>query len=205
MDFISTHLITTVTFFPLVGVILILALNNEFMQRVVALLVTIVVFCLSIGLYIGFKPDVSSMQFVENIPWIEQYGISYKVGIDGISLFLVLLTTYLSIIAVLACWKDIKERVKEFLICLLLLETGMIGVFVALDLFLFYIFWEAMLIPMYLLIGIWGSPGRRIYAAMKFFLYTMAGSILMLVAILVLYFYQVKHTGIHSFDLLSPS
>jgi NADH-quinone oxidoreductase subunit M len=128
------------------------------------------------------------------------FGISYHLGIDGISLLLVLLTTFLSPLALLSSWRAVEDRVKEFSICMLLLETGMLGVFVSLDLFLFYIFWEAMLIPMYLIIGVWGGPAR-IYAAIKFILYTLTGSVLMLVAILALYFQHGEATGTYTFDL----
>lgn len=127
------------------------------------------------------------MQFEESAAWIPSMGIRYHVGIDGISLFLVLLATFLTPIAILSSWNSINERVKEYHVFMLLLETGMIGVFVALDLFLFYVFWEVMLVPMYFLIGVWGGQ-QRIYAAVKFFLYTMVGSVLMLVAIISLYF-----------------
>ena len=123
-------------------------------------------------------------------------------GIDGFSLLLIMLTTFLTPLCVLATWDDIQHRVKEFMVCLLALMSGMIGVFVSLDLFLFYVFWEVMLIPMYLLIGVWGNPARRVYAAIKFFLFTMFGSLLMLVAILVLYFHYGKTTGTYTFDLL---
>ena len=126
------------------------------------------------------------MQFEERRAWLPAYGISYHLGVDGLSLWLVVLTTFLTPLALLGSWYSIHDRVREFNVFMLLLEAGMVGVFVALDLFLFYIFWEAMLIPMYFLIGIWGHE-RRIYAAFKFFLYTMAGSVLMLVAFLVLY------------------
>ena len=142
------------------------------------------------------------MQFVERREWMPTYGISYYVGIDGFSLLLIMLTTFLTPLCVLATWDDIQVRVKEFMVCLLALMSGMIGVFVSLDLFLFYVFWEVMLIPMYLLIGVWGNPARRVYAAIKFFLFTMFGSLLMLVAILVLYFHYGKTTGTYTFDLL---
>ncbi len=142
------------------------------------------------------------MQFVEDYWWVQSYGISYKLGIDGISLLLVLLTTFLTVLCILSSWKAIEDRVKEFMISFLFLETGMVGALVALDLILFYVFWEMMLIPMYLLIGVWGSPERRVYAAVKFFLFTMAGSVLMLVAILVLYFINLKATGKPTFDVL---
>jgi NADH-quinone oxidoreductase subunit M len=197
------NILSVITFLPLLGVIILIFLNkeNHRLLKTVTFIITIIDFLLSLPLFLNFRSS-SAMQFVERIPWIEQYGITYHVGIDGISLFLVLLTTLLSMISVLACWADIQKKVKEFMICLLFLETGMIGVFISLDLFLFYCFWEVMLIPMYLLIGIWGSPARRIYAAVKFFLYTMFGSLLMLVAILYLYFYNGSVTGIYTFDLL---
>jgi NADH-quinone oxidoreductase subunit M len=197
------NILSTITFLPIIGVILLIFLNkdNPRLLKGVTFIITIIDFLLSLPLFLNFR-STSDMQFVEKIPWIEQYGITYHVGIDGISLFLVLLTTLLSMIAILACWQDIQKKVKEFMICLLFLETGMIGVFISLDLFLFYCFWEVMLIPMYLLIGIWGSPNRRIYAAVKFFLYTMFGSLLMLVAILYLYFYNGAQTGTYTFDLL---
>ena len=151
----------------------------------VALTVTTGLFLLSLALVAGFQPT-PGMQFECLRPWIPTYGIRYHVGIDGLSLWLVILTTFLTPLALLGSWSSIHGRVREFHVFMLLLEAGMLGVFVALDLFLFYIFWEAMLIPMYFLIGIWGHE-RRIYAAVKFFLYTMAGSVLMLVAFLVLY------------------
>src|SRR5436309_2462401 len=140
------------------------------------------------------------MQLVERLPWMPGFGIEYIVGVDGISLFLVLLTTLLMPFAILASW-SVKEKIKEYLFFMLLLETGMLGVFVALDLFLFYVFWEVSLIPMYFLIGVWGGP-RRIYAAVKFVLYTMAGSLLMLVAIIYLATRHAQLTQVLTFDLL---
>ncbi len=197
-------ILTLITFFPLLGAVIVLFLDQEKKETIrwVTLIVAFLEFIFSLPLFWGFRLDLAGMQFVEKAPWIPDYGMSYYLGIDGISLFLVLLTTFLTLISVLACWRDIQEKVKEFMICLLFLETGMIGVFVALDLFLFYVFWEVMLIPMYLLIGVWGNPKRRIYAAIKFFIYTMAGSVLMLVAILVLYFHHGTVTGKYTFDLL---
>lgn len=197
-------ILSLITFLPIVGVILLFLIpkENHRLLKGTTFIVTLVDFLISLPLFFEFNPVSAEMQFVEKVPWIKEYGITYHVGIDGISLFLVLLTTLLSVIAVLACWADIQKKVKEFMICLLFLETGMIGVFISLDLFLFYCFWEVMLIPMYLLIGIWGSPDRRIYAAVKFFIYTMFGSLLMLVAILYLYFYNGAETGVYTFDLL---
>ncbi|MBI5359132.1 MAG: NADH-quinone oxidoreductase subunit M [Planctomycetes bacterium] len=154
--------------------------------KVFAFIVTLLIFLLSLELFVNFSAAKSGMQFEQIHAWIPQFGINYHVGVDGISLFLVLLTTLLGPICVLCSWKQIEKRIKEFFIALLLLEAGVIGVFVSLDLIMFYIFWEAMLIPMYLLIGIWGGESR-IYAAVKFFIYTMVGSLLMFVAILYLY------------------
>jgi NADH-quinone oxidoreductase subunit M len=197
-------ILSWITFLPLIGAAILLFVNREKKDtlRGITLGVTLLNFLLSLPLFFQFRLDTATMQFVEKVPWIPEYGVTYFLGIDGISLFLVLLTTFFSVISVLACWRDIQEKVKEFMICLLFLETGMIGVFVSLDLFLFYVFWEVMLIPMYLLIGIWGNPKRRIYAAVKFFIYTMVGSVLMLVAILVLYFHNGAVTGTYTFDLL---
>ena len=154
-------------------------------------------FALSLYLLANFAPNTGQMQFVEYAPWVPQIGIAYHVGVDGLSLWLVLLTTFLMLIAIPASFAEINTRVKEYVIFFLILETAMLGVFMALDLFLFYVFWEFSLIPMALIIGIWGHE-HRIYAAIKFILFTMTGSLLMLVAILVLYF----ATGARTFDLL---
>ena len=197
-------ILTLLTFLPALGALVImLSKKEETAQiRLTALITSLMNFFFSLPLFFYFQSDFTGMQFVEKVPWIKEYGITYFMGIDGISLLLILLTTFFAPICVVACWNDITDKVKEFMICLLLLETGMIGVFVSLDLFLFYVFWEVMLIPMYLLIGVWGNPARRIYAAIKFFLFTMFGSLLMLVAILFLYFYNHGVTGEYTFDLL---
>ena len=195
-------ILTLVTFLPLLGAIILLFINGEKQERIkrVALAVAIIDFIISMPLFILFKTDTSEFQFVQNVPWIKEFGISYHVGIDGISLFLFLLTSFLSLICILASW-NVKDRIKEYMIAMLILQTGMLGVFISLDLFLFYMFWELMLIPMYLLIGVWGGP-RRIYATIKFFVYTMAGSVLMLIAIIFLYFMHYNATGEYTFDLL---
>ena len=195
-------ILTIVTFLPLLGAIALLFINGEKQERIkrVALAIAVVDFIISLPLFILFKSDTSDFQFVQNVPWIKEFGISYHVGIDGISLFLFLLTSFLSLICILASW-NIKDRIKEYMIAMLILQTGMLGVFISLDLFLFYMFWELMLIPMYLIIGVWGGP-RRIYATIKFFVYTMAGSVLMLIAILFLYFMHYNATGEYTFDLL---
>src|SRR5258705_12385533 len=152
-----------------------------------SLAIAVVTFVLSLPLYVGFDADVLGYQFEEHWRWMPTLGASYHVGIDGISLLLVLLTTFLMPLALASAWGAVEDRIKEFVATMLILETGMLGVFVSLDLFLFYVFWEAMLIPMYFIIGVWGGP-NRIYAAVKFVLYTMVGSLLMLVAILALYY-----------------
>ena len=188
MNSLNLPLLTIITFLPLVGIPLLLMIKREqeeAMKRV-AFGISALTFVVSLALPVFFVPGTAEPQFVDRVPWVLQWGIQYFLGVDGISLWLVLLTTLLSPIALLSSWNAIHDRLKEYLIFMLLLETGMVGVFVTLDLFLFYIFWEFTLVPMYFLIGIWGGP-RRVYAAVKFFLYTMAGSILMLLAIISLW------------------
>ncbi len=195
-------LLTLVTFLPAVGALALLLVPRraEAVLRGGALAVALAAFAASLALYAGFDAASAEYQFEEYAPWIPALGVGYHLGIDGISLLLVLLTTFLTPIALVSAWHGILDRIKEFVVVMLLLETGMLGVFVSLDLFLFYVFWEAMLIPMYLVIGVWGGA-HRIYAAIKFVLYTLAGSLLMLVAILALYFQHGAATGIYSFDL----
>jgi len=197
----SFPILSFVAFFPLLGAILLMFIPKEKKGALytISLAVAFITFAVSLLLYFHFDAKTADPQFVEKGAWLG-YGINYHLGIDGISLFLVLLTTFLMPIALLSSWSYIQERVKEYLIFMLVLETGIIGVFVALNLFLFYVFWEAMLIPMYFLIGIWGGK-RRIYATFKFVLFTMMGSLLMLVAIFVLYSTYFKATGIYSLDL----
>jgi len=187
MNLQQLPLISIVLFFPLVGAVILLFVrrdNTELIKRF-ALAWTILAFVLSLGFVVGFRYADPGFQFYESLPWIPDLGIGYQVGLDGISLLLIILTTGLMPLAVLSSYKAITDRVKEYYIFMLLLEVGMLGVFVSLDLFLFYVFWEVTLVPMYFLIGIWGGK-RRVYAAVKFFLYTMAGSLLMLLAILFL-------------------
>ncbi len=179
-------ILTVLVFSPLVGALLLIFVKNEQLCRYLALLVTSFVALLSLRLISSFDITTSKFQVVENHSWIDAFNINYIIGVDGISILLILLTTIIMPFCVLASWNYIKTRVQTFMICLLIMETAMIGVFVALDFVLFYILWEAMLIPMYLLIGIWGGP-RKIYASIKFFLYTLAGSILLLVGIIWLY------------------
>ncbi len=184
----QSYLLSILTFLPVAGTLALLLLRDDdhVWIRRLAMTTAVVEFALSLLLLRGFDAHAAGYQWEEFRAWIPQPPIHYHLGVDGLSLFLVLLTTLLTPISILASWKSIDQRVKGFFISLLVLETGVIGVFVSLDLFLFFLFWEMMLIPMYFLIGIWGH-GRRIYAALKFVLYTMFGSILMLVAILWLY------------------
>ena len=197
-------ILSILIFLPIVGIGILLILNRKHHKglKVATLIISVAEFLFSLPLWFNFDSQTAAMQFVERREWLPTYGISYYIGIDGFSLLLIMLTTFLTPLCVLATWDDIQHRVKEFMVCLLALMSGMIGVFVSLDLFLFYVFWEVMLIPMYLLIGVWGNPARRVYAAIKFFLFTMFGSLLMLVAILVLYFHYGKTTGTYTFDLL---
>jgi NADH-quinone oxidoreductase subunit M len=182
------YLLTVLTFFPLLGTFALLLLKGDdhVWIRRLTIITSVIEFILSLLLLRGFDVGQGSYQLQEFRDWIPSLQIHYHLGIDGISLFLILLTTFLTPLAVLCSWNSIHEHVKEFFAMLLVLEMGMVGVFCSLDLFLFFLFWEVMLIPMYFLIGIWGH-GRKIYAALKFILYTMLGSILMLVAILWLY------------------
>jgi NADH-quinone oxidoreductase subunit M len=195
-------LLSVVTFLPAVGAVALALVPRrlETVHRAGALLVAVATLAVSIPLWTGFAGDSADFQFEEVFRWLPSLGVSYHVGIDGISLLLVLLTTFLTPVALASAWYAIEDRTKEFVITMLLLETGMLGVFVSLDLFLFFVFWEAMLIPMYLIIGVWGG-GNRIYAAVKFVLYTMVGSALMLVAILALYHQHGVATGLYTFDV----
>jgi NADH-quinone oxidoreductase subunit M len=190
---LSWPLLSVLIFLPLAGALLLFLLRSDRAARVGALLVTVVNAALSLQLYTGFNAATAQYQFAEDLAWVPALNIRYTLGVDGISLLLVLLTTLLMPLCVLCSWRAIGVRVKEFFACILLMEAAMLGVFVALDFVLFYIFWEAMLIPMFLLIGVWGGP-RKVYASVKFFLYTLAGSVLLPVAILALYLHSTPHT-----------
>ncbi len=187
------NLLGVVTFLPLAGALLaaLLPRGEARQHRALALAVTLATFLLSLLLWFGFDagPAAPEFQFEARHPWMPGLGIGYHVGLDGVALLLVMLTTVLTPVVVLSTWRAVQDRVKEFMIALLVLETAMIGTFAALDLVLFYVFWELILIPMYLLIGIWGSQ-NRLYATVKFFVYTFAASVLMLVAILFVYFHD---------------
>ncbi|HEY8460156.1 MAG TPA: NADH-quinone oxidoreductase subunit M [Blastocatellia bacterium] len=204
------NLITLTTFLPLAGAVVLLlasalapreagqeSLNNRY--RWIALLFTTATFLVSLGVISGFDRSLPGPQLSQKTQWIGSIGANYFVGVDGVSVWLVILTTFLMPISVLASW-GVTKRVREYMLFMLTLETGMIGVFVAWDLLLFYLFFEITLIPMYFLIGVWGGE-RRIYAAIKFFIYTVVGSLLMLVAIIAVYFYNAKAGGAYSFDI----
>src|SRR5262245_12173541 len=199
-DILNSRILTIVTFLPALGAVLLFFFGRQNVRgiRVFSMVVSLLTFLLSLHLVAHFDSSNSDFQFVVNVPWIPSIGIDYHMGIDGISVYLILLATILTPLAILASW-SITARTKEYFVFMLLLETGMIGVFTSLDLFLFYLFWEVMLIPMYFLIGVWGGE-RRIYAAMKFVLYTMIGGVLMLVAILALYFMHGNATGEFTFS-----
>ncbi|MBI3061032.1 MAG: NADH-quinone oxidoreductase subunit M [Deltaproteobacteria bacterium] len=190
----TDNILSYMTFFPLAGMIVVLLLPSKShnLIRWVSALFTVPPLLLGVWLYGNFDRINPGLQFVERVPWIPAYNIDYFVGVDGISISMVLLTALLSFLCIFASW-GIDKGVKGYFALFLLLDTGMMGVFIALDFFLFYIFWELMLLPMYFLIGIWGGP-RREYAAIKFFLYTLFGSVLMLLAILALYFTSEPHT-----------
>jgi NADH-quinone oxidoreductase subunit M len=210
---IDPILLTLVTFLPLatgLGLVAVALLAQTIgsqglpkqVWRGVGLASTGLTFLISLRLFQQFDATDPGFQFVQYGPWLPELGINWFVGIDGISLFLVLLTTFLMPIVLLASWTDIEKSVKSYVFFMLFLETGMLGAFVSLNLFQFYVFWEVMLIPMYFIIGIWGGP-RRVYAAVKFFLFTMLGSLLMLVAMLVVYYLNWQQTGVLNLDLVA--
>src|SRR5512144_239409 len=187
------NLLTVVTFLPVLGAIALAFFprDEKGQHRALAFVVSLATMLASLGLWMGFdaSPGAPEFQFEQLVPWVPSIGIGYHVGLDGVALLLVMLTTILTPIVILSAWKAVEERVKEFMIALLVLETAMIGTFAALDLVLFYVFWELILVPMYLLIGIWGSQ-NRLYATVKFFVYTFAASVLMLLAIIYVYFHD---------------
>jgi NADH-quinone oxidoreductase subunit M len=195
-------ILSLILFTPLAGAagLLFVSKKQENLIRWIANLVALLGFVVSVPLWFWYDTAGAQYQFVERIPWIPSVGAEYFLGVDGFSVLLLLLTTLMGTIAVLSSWSAIKERVKEYYVVLLLLQGGMIGAFVSLDFLLFFLFWEVMLVPMYFLIGIWGSD-RRLYSAIKFFLYTLVGSVVMLLGILALYFHYHEVTGVYSFDV----
>jgi len=205
LDALFSGNLTLITFFPLIGIIFILFFSvlfeeSDFHIKIGALIVSVVEFLISIPLFTNFKTSFPGIQFEQKVQWLTELGVSYHVGIDGISVLLVLLTTFIIPITILGTWNSIERGMKEFLCLILLLETALIGTFIALDLILFFIFWEAVLIPMYFIIGVWGTE-RRIYAAIKFFIYTAFGSGLMLIAIFYLYFVHKTQFGFASMNI----
>jgi len=196
------HLLSIVLWTPIAGlaVLLFLPSANKTAIRIWANVVAFAGFLVSLPLVFRFRTGASGFQYVERADWIPSLGASYSIGIDGISLLLLMLTTLVGFLAILSSWNAVQDRTKEYYAMFLLLQTGMIGVFVSLDFFLFYIFWELVLVPMYFIIGIWGGP-RKLYAAIKFFLYTLAGSVLMLLGILTLYFQHFSQFGFYTFEI----
>ena len=205
MELFSHHLLSVILFTPLVGALVLLLAPRESpaLHRLIGNLFGVLGFLVSLPLILHFPTGSGDYEFKELADWIPSIGAKYALGVDGISMLLVMLTTFLGMIAITSSWSAIHNRTKEYYILLLLLQTGMLGVFLSLDFFLFYVFWEMMLVPMYFLIGVWGSD-RRLYAAIKFFLYTLAGSVIMLLAILALYFNYAKTLPPHipgTFDI----
>ncbi len=196
------HILSWVVFTPLIGMLVLLAIPGDKKDwiRYWANFVGLLGFVVSIPLVTNFKNGEAGYQYYEHAEWIPSIGATYSIGIDGISLLLIMLTTVMGFISILCSWSAIQDRVKEYYAMFLLLQVGMLGVFVSLDFFLFYMFWELVLIPMYFIIGIWGGE-RKLYAAIKFFLYTAAGSVLMLLGILVLYFQYRAQFGVYTFEI----
>ena len=196
------HYLSIILFAPLAGALLLLVVDKrqENTIRWIANIVALIGFVASVPLWFWYNTANADFQFVERAPWIPSIGAEYFLGVDGLSVLLILLTTMMGSIAVLSSWTAITERVKEYYIFLLVLQTGMLGAFMSLDFLLFFLFWEVMLVPMYFLIGIWGSA-NRLYSAIKFFLYTLVGSVVMLLGILALYFYNHTLTGVWTFDV----
>jgi NADH-quinone oxidoreductase subunit M len=198
----NEHLLSIVLFTPLAGMLVLMLLpgSNKNLIRIWANIASLAGFLVSLPLVWRFDKTASGFQMVEKADWIPSLGVKYMLGIDGISLLLVMLTTLVGFLAILSSWSAIQERVKEYYAMFLLQQMGMIGVFLALDFFLFYVFWELVLVPMYFIIGVWGGP-RKLYAAIKFFLYTLAGSVLMLLGILALYFQHFQQFGYYTFEI----
>src|SRR5215469_2404741 len=196
------HLLSIILFTPLVGLAVLLFLpgKQKNLIRVWANLVGLAGFFVSLPLVSRFQRGLQGFQFEERMDWIPSLGAHYHLGIDGISLLLIMLASLMGFIAILCSWSAVQDRVKEYYAMFLLLQAGMLGVFMSLDFFLFYIFWELVLVPMYFIIGVWGGP-RKLYAAIKFFLYTLAGSVLMLLGILVLYFQHYSEYHFYSFEI----
>ena len=198
----GNHYLSWVLFTPLIGaaVLLLIPASKKNLIRIWANIAALAAFAVSLPLALSFNKNADGYQFTERADWIPALGAHYAIGIDGISLLLVMLTTVIGAIAILSSWRAIDTRVKEYYVMFLLQQTGIIGVFVSLDFFLFFVFWEAVLVPMYFIIGVWGGP-RKLYAAIKFFLYTLAGGALMRLGILTLYFEHFRQFGFYTFEI----
>lgn len=196
------HYLSLILFTPLIGALLLLFVNRQHdgAIKTIANVFAALGFIIAVPLWFSYDIKSTQYQFVERMPWIPSIGADYFLGVDGLSVLLILLTTLVGCLAMLSSWNAITERVKEYYICLLVLQTGMLGAFMALDFLLFFLFWEVMLVPMYFLIGVWGSA-NRLYSAIKFFLYTLVGSVVMLLGILALYFAYQAQTGVYTFDV----
>jgi NADH-quinone oxidoreductase subunit M len=201
MNFINDHILSILTFLPLLAALAVFLSPSLSMAKLISMGTSIVGFLTGLHIWYWFDGTTSSLQFVEAYEWIPSFGVKYIVGIDGISLLLVVLTTFLMPLVLLSQWHVNEPRQKNFIGLLMLLQCGMLGALVAFDMVFFYVFWEAMLIPMYFIIGVWGGK-RRIYAATKFVLYTVIGSLVMLAAAILLYYMQYKHSGVYSTSLL---
>lgn len=204
MDLFIKYLLSILIFFPLASAVLLIFINkkDEVLLKYLATGLSLIEFIFSIFLFVYFQPNTYKFQFVEKFHWISSFGASYYLGIDGVSLFLILLTTLLTFVSLLSSFRYIKEHIKEFFILMLILETFMIGTFASLDVLLFYLFWEFMLIPMYFIIGMWGT-GRRVYSAVKFILYTLAGSLIMLFGLIYIFILHYDQTGTFTFNIIS--
>jgi len=201
--FSDLPILSLVTWLPILGGLLVLVTGskNNVEAKVLSLVITFATFLLSLLLYTGFDNTTSNMQFTELHPWIAAFNINYALGIDGLSMPLIILTTFITVLVVIAGWKVIEYKPAQYMASFLILEGLMIGVFASLDAMLFYVFWEAMLIPMFIIIGVWGGP-NRVYATIKFFLYTFLGSVLMLISFLYMYWHSSQLTGTGTFDIL---
>ncbi len=196
-------ILSVMTFLPLLGgvIVLLTKRKNEFMIKTTGLVSTLLTFMISLLVFFGVSKHTAAMQYAEKVSWIESFGVTYSMGVDGISILMILLTTFLMLLSSVYSWDVVKTSLKEYMFAMLLLETTVLGVFLSTDLFLFFIFWEAMLIPIYFRIIMWGHE-NKIYAGFKFFIFTFLGSLPMLVAILALYFIHGSQTGEYTFDLL---
>ena len=198
----SEHLLSAILFTPLLGVLVLLFIPGRMKNAIRwwANISAVAGFLVSLPLILNFNKSLDGYQFVERVNWIPALGVQYLIGVDGISVLMVMLTTSMGMLAIFSSWESINDKVKEYYAMFLLQQVGMVGVFISLDFMLFYVFWELVLVPMYFIIGVWGGP-RKLYAAIKFFLYTLAGGVLMLLGIITLYLQYLGQTGIATFEI----